>query len=165
MLCEGSSAMKVHEFVTEVLAWERKNRATQGSVDELLAMVKNRLLPDPNNVPTTRAGLVKHLEAIKKRTVEKVFLCANGCGYLDSATQCCTKCNLTEVHTLVRSNLKEEVRRVFAQPHLVKFFDDSHDRAKHPRTTAMECMQGTYTLHACCLVVLATSCHGTCYDS
>jgi hypothetical protein len=44
--------MKVHEFVTEVLAWERKNRATQGSVDELLAMVKNRLLPDPNNVPT-----------------------------------------------------------------------------------------------------------------
>ena len=140
--------MKVHEFVTEILAWERKNRATQGSMDDLLAMIKNRLVPSPNAVPKSRAALVKHLEAIRKRTVEKVFLCAKGCGYLDSASQCCPKCNSTKVHTLVRSNLKEEVRRVFAQPHLVKFFDETHHRAKHPRTTAMECMQGTYTLHA-----------------
>jgi hypothetical protein len=122
----------VYLLVLNMLRWERRNRATEASMEELFALLRpfleNRVgrVPFPANVSQARAAVQTPFETLKISTIE---MCSLGCHRFQENTQVssCPTCNTPRrledgsktTCTFHKYALKDRLRQLFARPYQV----------------------------------------------
>jgi hypothetical protein len=148
----------VYLLVLNMLRWERRNRATEGSMDELFALLEPFLkdragsIPFPFNVHRARAAVQTPFETLKISTIE---MCKRGCHRFeeDTVVSSCPVCHTPRrledgsrnTCTFHKFALKDKLRQLFARPYHVPLLT-SHAR-KVPDHNNQWGVHGTFQPH------------------
>ena len=153
---EDPDRRSMYELVLDVLRWERRNKATNQSVDELLALLRPffRERDGSKPFPKTYLEALSIMNEFNVLKIHKREMCTNGCYRFEEDTQEveCPTCLMPRrtpegkrtTCTFSHFDLKDKLRLLYARPSFVESLTSHSNTKPHPKGFTSG-VHGTYS--------------------